>query len=140
MKYSFRDINGAVQTVDYENVGNKAFNVDSMVALKETPDKFYELCICDPPYGIGISSNPVRQAHTKKDWDKSIPNTVYFAELMRVSKNQIIWVGSASSIIACLQSPLNLQYIGFEIDEEYFNLASKRIADHKAQMTIFEVM
>jgi len=35
MKYSFRDINGVVQTVDYENVGNKAFNVDCMVALYE---------------------------------------------------------------------------------------------------------
>jgi site-specific DNA-methyltransferase (adenine-specific) len=28
-----------------------------------------------------------------KDWDKEIPKAEYFAELERVSKNQIIWGG-----------------------------------------------
>jgi site-specific DNA-methyltransferase (adenine-specific) len=52
------------------------------------------LAIVDPPYGIGISSNPVRQKHTKKNWDNSIPQDDYFNELFRVSKNQIIWGGN----------------------------------------------
>lgn len=98
MKYSFHDINGAVQTVDYENVGNKAFNVDCMVALKETPDKFYDLCICDPPYGIGMDGGTVGYKgfnnFEKKNWDKSIPSKEYFDELFRVSQNQIIWGGN----------------------------------------------
>ena len=29
-------------------------NIDCMELLKATPDKFYELAIVDPPYGIGM--------------------------------------------------------------------------------------
>lgn len=43
------------------------YNRDCMDAMREFPDKFFDLAIVDPPYGIGISSNPVRQAHDKKD-------------------------------------------------------------------------
>lgn len=68
--------------------------MDCMDALRQTPDKYYELCIVDPPYGIGISSNPVRQQHDKKQWDNAIPTADYFSQLMRVSKNQIIWGGN----------------------------------------------
>lgn len=107
MKYSFRDINGVVQTVDYENVGNKAFNVDCMVALKETPDKFYELCICDPPYGIGINHNMGRRKgdkpsdYKKVKWDDAPPSADYFDELFRVSKNQIIWGANYFTMPPC---------------------------------------
>ena len=57
-------------------------------------DNYFDLAIVDPPYGIGISSNPVRQQHAKKDWDNAIPTKEYFDELFRVSKNQIIWGGN----------------------------------------------
>ena len=69
-------------------------NEDCMDLLRRTPDNFYDISICDPPYGIGISNNPVRQKHNKKTWDDSIPNEEYFKELFRVSKNQIIWGGN----------------------------------------------
>ena len=69
-------------------------NEDNMELLRRTPDNYYELAIVDPPYGIGISSNPVRQQHKKKEWDNSIPSSDYFNELFRVSKNQIIWGGN----------------------------------------------
>ena len=65
-----------------------------MEFMKDKPDNYYDLAIVDPPYGIGISSNPVRQKHSKKSWDNSIPSTDYFNELFRVSKNQIIWGGN----------------------------------------------
>lgn len=65
-----------------------------MELLKQTPDKYYSLCIVDPPYGIGISKNPVRQQHTKKTWDNEVPTDEYFKEVFRVSKNQIIWGGN----------------------------------------------
>jgi site-specific DNA-methyltransferase (adenine-specific) len=67
---------------------------DCLEAMKEMPDNTYDLAIVDPPYGIGISSNPVRQQHTKKDWDASIPTEEYFTELKRISKEQIIWGGN----------------------------------------------
>lgn len=67
------------------------FNEDCMEVMKRYPDKHFDLACVDPPYGIGISMNPVRQQHTKKTWGMKIPNGEYFSELMRVSKNQIIW-------------------------------------------------
>jgi len=69
-------------------------NEDNMLMMKRYEDNFFDLAIVDPPYGIGISSNPVRQQHTKKDWDNEIPTKEYFDELFRVSKNQIIWGGN----------------------------------------------
>ena len=67
---------------------------DNMEGMKAFPDNHFELAIVDPPYGIEISSNPVRQQHAKKDWDNAIPTKEYFYELFRVSKNQIIWGGN----------------------------------------------
>jgi len=69
-------------------------NEDNMELMKRYPDNYFDLAIVDPPYGIGISSNPVRQKHNKKKWDDSIPKNDYFEELLRVSKNQIIWGGN----------------------------------------------
>ena len=209
---------------------NKLYNMDCMEGMKQFPDKYFELAIVDPPYGIGIDGqklslckNPKhnRKQHDKKNWDNEIPSKEYFDELFRVSKNQIIWggnyfvehlqkgtkgwivwdkgqhgltmsdcelayssfnvptrvvvinrvellkdgtihptqkplklykwllknyakqgdkildthVGSASSLIACYQ--MNFDYIGFEIDKEYFEKAQKRIADEMAQISLF---
>lgn len=44
-------------------------------------------------------------------------------------------VGSASSLIACRRT--GHKYIGFEIDKDYYDLASKRLETEGAQMTIF---
>jgi len=70
------------------------YNADNMVIMKTFKDKEFDLAIVDPPYGIGISSNPFRQKHKKQGWDNAIPNKEYFDELKRVSKNQIIWGGN----------------------------------------------
>lgn len=80
-------------------------NEDCMDLLKRTPDKFYDLAICDPPYGIDMDNQKVRvkpkrpnsylragqNQYKDSDWDKEIPTKEYFNELQRVSKNQIIW-------------------------------------------------
>ena len=52
-----------------EQFENKIINADCLDILKQLPDKCIDLVLTDPPYGIGISNNPVRQKHTKKDWD-----------------------------------------------------------------------
>lgn len=70
------------------------YNRDCLEAMAEMPDKAFDLAIVDPPYGIGISSNPVRQMHDVKAWDNAIPQDEYFTELRRVSVNQIIWGGN----------------------------------------------
>jgi len=212
---------------------NRLYNMDCMEGMKQFPDKYFELAIVDPPYGIGmdgqkksICKNPKhnRKLHEKKDWDNSIPSKEYFKELERVSKNQIIWganyfvkhlekgtkgwivwdkgqhgltmsdcelayssfnvptrvvvinrvellkdgtihptqkplklykwllknyakpgdkildthVGSASSLIACYD--MGFEYIGFEIDKDYYEAAQERMRIHMQQQTIFELL
>ena len=84
------------------------YNCDCMELLRQTPDNYYSLCIVDPPYGIGFDGNTTanggiagrrngftnKQHHEKKGWDADRPTNEYFAELKRVSKNQIIWGGN----------------------------------------------
>jgi site-specific DNA-methyltransferase (adenine-specific) len=77
----------------------KLYNMDCMELLKATPDKFYDLAIVDPPYGIGIDGQKEnkktnRLKHDFKGWDNQIPPKEYFEELKRVSRNQIIWGGN----------------------------------------------
>jgi site-specific DNA-methyltransferase (adenine-specific) len=82
---------------------------DNMELMARYPDKYFDLAIVDPPYGInmdsgldGVSSNSKKgktfnsnnKRFTKKEWDKETPNLEYFTELQRVSKNQIIWGGN----------------------------------------------
>ena len=75
---------------------NVAYNMDCMELLKQTPDKFYDLCICDPPYGIGITESGRLKKYNanKTKWDELTPTDEYFKELFRVSVNQIIWGGN----------------------------------------------
>ena len=94
-----------------------------MEYMKTLPDKAFELAIVDPPYGIGISSNPVRQMHTKKNWDNAIPNEEYFKELMRVSVNQIIWGGNYFGL------PATQNYIVWDkVQPQDFSLAMCELA------------
>ena len=90
------------------------YNEDCLQALKAMADNQFDLAIVDPPYGIGASSkNFIRQGkqtgksmavsgtkYTAKDWDNCVPDKIYFDELRRVSKNQIVWGGNyfASSL------------------------------------------
>ena len=215
------------QNIDWANLQNPHLfiNGDCMEYMKTMPDKYVDLCICDPPYGIlnktkrGGQRSPHKYKVRSEEWDYT-PTADYWKELFRVSNNQIvcggnyftdylfpnnawifwykhqpvdnyadgefIWtsfndkqgkcfdymyygainsetdrfhptqkpvalykwllknyakqgdkildthVGSASSLIACYD--MGFDYIGFEIDEEYYNAAQKRIAENKAQM------
>ena len=56
---------------------------DCVTALKRFNDKYFDLAIVDPPYGIEIA-----------EWDKERPTDEYWEQLFRVSKNQIVWGGN----------------------------------------------
>ncbi len=65
-------------------------NMDCMNLMKEYPDKYFELAIVDPPYGIGnFNQSDSKQGNII--WNNHIPSEEYFNELYRVSKKQIIW-------------------------------------------------
>lgn len=81
-----------------------------MELMKEFEDNYFDLAIVDPPYGVGISNKKIgysiaSRLVAKTNWDKEAPNEEYFAELMRVSKNQIIWGGN------CFGLPANKGFI-----------------------------
>lgn len=80
-------------------------NTDCMRYLECCADKQFDLAIVDPPYGIGIHKMNFTQNRkgglakrvdysSVGDWDKEIPEQEYWNELMRISKNQIIWGGN----------------------------------------------
>ena len=198
---------------------NRLYNMDCMEGMKEIPDKYFDLAIVDPPYGISITDSGRLGKYNKNNnrWDDAIPADEYFKELFRVSKNQIIWggnyfvlpatrcyviwdkkqpeglsfamsefawtsfdrsaktfyrspmqdkdrihptqkpvvlyhwllnnyaeegdkildthVGSASSLIAC--HDMGFEYLGFELDEDYYKMANERLERHKAQLSLF---
>lgn len=205
---------------------NQIYLMDCMEGMKDIPDKYFELAIVDPPYGIDFAKTHTGKGWTvrdSKDWDSAPPDAEYFKELFRISQNQIIWggnyftehlrpsmgwifwdkgqrnfsladgelawtsfnkalrvfdytraklninrdgvhptekpvalyhwllrnyakpgnkildthVGSGSSLIACYD--MNFDYMGFEIDKDYYEAATKRINDHKAQLR-FEIV
>ena len=78
---------------------NKVHLIDCMEFMKGVPDKYYELAIVDPPYGIdrykkndGGNSKKIRCFGDKdKNWNNEKPSDKYFEELFRISKSQIIW-------------------------------------------------
>jgi len=93
---------------------NKIYNIDCLEFMKELPDNYFDLVITDPPYGIGESmknhesrgKNPVGFNNSSKkqlpifsdygysEWDSKIPSKEIFNEILRISKNQIIFGGN----------------------------------------------
>lgn len=202
------------------------YNMDCMQAMKEMPDNSFDLAIVDPPYGIGMScgagetrgdgKNKKKDLYIPKFWDSKKPSSLYFKELFRVSKEQIIWggnyfidnlypsrgwiyweklmggsysdgelawtsfdkvlkqytkrteqgnrihptqkpvslymwilsnyakkgwsildthLGSGSSAIAA--HDMNFDFVGFELDKEYFDAAQERLHRHQRQLKLF---
>jgi site-specific DNA-methyltransferase (adenine-specific) len=204
-----------------DSPGSHFLWMDCMDGMAQFPDKFFNLAIVDPPYGIGINSSG-RLGHyggKGKSWDDEMPDDAYFKELERISVNRIIWggnyfglaptrcfliwdkqqpqgvsfasceyawtsfdqsaktfyyrpqgdnrihptqkpvalykwllskyanpgdkildthVGSASSLIACHQ--MGFKYWGFELDADYYNSATERLNNIKAQISIMELV
>jgi len=107
---------------------NKLYNMDCMEGMAQFPDKFFDLAIVDPPYGINATKVQMGNAPNRTeggypststinklkgrlntgsgklknrmlntssfDWDNQIPSDEYFAQLFRISKNQVIWGGN----------------------------------------------
>lgn len=87
---------------------NVAYNMDCMEGMKQFPDKYFDLAVVDPPYGLPPDSSNGRgklkgRAFNQgkiSSWD-SAPPCEYFEELFRVSQNQIIWGGNYFNLPPC---------------------------------------
>ena len=89
------------------------YHCDCLDLMKQYPDKYFGICIVDPPYGLDLANMNMGVGKSKKaskiqnrkwkpkDWDKNAPTQEYFNELFRISKNQIIWGGNYFELPPC---------------------------------------
>lgn len=92
---------------------SETYNADCMNMMRDKPDKFWDLAIVDPPYGIGENrgqhksrnsnrvdrrnGRPIVISHSgyaTKEWDLTRPPLEYFTELQRVSESVFICGGN----------------------------------------------
>ncbi len=53
-----------------------------------------DACITDPPYGIGIAANPVRQMHERLDWDAATPDESVLSAVIQAGAVAVVWGGN----------------------------------------------
>ena len=74
---------------------SETFNEDCMIGMHQYPDKYFDLAVCDPPYAINWFKNGetsrLRKYGSLKSVNDSRPTKEWFQELVRVSKNQIVF-------------------------------------------------
>lgn len=103
-------------------IGNATLYLGDCAEILPTLGKF-DAVVTDPPYGIGISSNPVRQKHEKMDWDNSTP-TIDLMDLVLKSGNYVIvWGGNYFNL-----PPSQGFFIWDKLQPENFSLAMVEMA------------
>ena len=108
-----------------------------MDIMRDIPDKYFELAIVDPPYGINHSEIAGKQSGTQygnakapknqydiKLWDKTIPEIKYFNEIFRISENQIIWGANNFSLFL----PFSTGWIFWDKDNGTNNFSDGELA------------
>lgn len=140
----------------------EAYNMDCLDAMRQMPDKAFDLAIVDPPYGGGAGSQFVQieeagptglAAGTRTmstasghDLAASLTSTISAARTggTWAAKYQMRTGGIFSSDISHWDVAPPLEYfqlgfdfVGFEIDKTYFDLQQQRFARHTAQMSLF---
>ena len=99
---------------DIKNIENTIINADCMDILKQLPDKYIDLVLTDPPYGINIekmsfTKNINGGVCKRNDYSNCFNDDKlskeFFIEMKRISKNQIIFGGNYySEFLECTPS------------------------------------
>ena len=76
-----------------EVIGNQTLILGDCLEVMPTLGRF-DACLTDPPYGIGIADNPVRQKHARKNWDAVAAGLDHIDALRQMTGEQIIWGGN----------------------------------------------
>lgn len=121
---------------------SEVYLMDNIELMKHYPDKYFDLAVVDPPYGIGAENHAGNADNgwkqwDRKDWDSSIPNEEYFTELFRVSKNQIIWGGNYFANLL----PNSQGWIFWDKGQRNFSLADGELCwtSFKKSTRVFEM-
>lgn len=93
--------------MNWEDLIGKITCADCLDILKQLPDRCIDLVLTDPPYGIGydkLASSKsgtyqgngvaMRGTYRNTNWDNKTPDKEVFDEIIRVSKNAIIFGGN----------------------------------------------
>ena len=81
---------------------NIVHNIDCKKFIRTIPDKHYDITFIDPPYGLNMTKMRLGKGNSKalapstqyvetEHWDNKAPSKQFFKELIRISKNQIIF-------------------------------------------------
>jgi site-specific DNA-methyltransferase (adenine-specific) len=115
---------------------------DCMDFMAQFPDKFFDLAIVDPPYGLDITNiwgaeKYGYKQYTKKEWDKEIPKPEYFEKLLLKSKHSIIWGGNYFANLL----PNSSCWIVWDKGQRDFTLADGELAwtSFNKSLRIFEM-
>ena len=108
-------------------------NEDNMILMARYPDNYFDLAIVDPPYGINMAMGhkgsekrgDKNKYKTFAGNDNSIHTKEYFEELMRVSKNQIIW---GANYMTEFLEPKASWIIWDKVQPESFSMAMAELA------------
>ena len=130
--------------IDFSKQRGYFLNLDCMAAMKEMPDKSVDLAIVDPVYGDVTKGGYMQgqggeHAARRKDyhfglWSQQRTGSDYFSELLRVSKNQIVWGGnyfcdnlptSHGWVVWDKQHPETIKYADCELAWTSFNVATR---------------
>lgn len=74
--------------------------------------------ITDPPYGIGIAANSVRQMHEKLDWDASAPDSQIIDACVAAGDVAVLWGGNYFDL-----PPQQCFFIWDKVQPQDFSLA-----------------
>jgi len=98
-------------------IGDATLYLGDCMEILPTLDKV-DAVITDPPYGIGIASNPVRQMHKKMDWDSSVPEPSLIDACIAFGEVAVIWGGNYFEL-----PPSQCFYIWDKLQPQEFSLA-----------------
>ena len=125
---------------------NNIYNVDSYKAIKEIPDKSIDLIYTDIPYLIEGGGSGQSEFENKWKWYMSSVNQrdkekyghptckplgLVKRHLKHACTNDMVvfdpFLGSGTTAVACKQ--LGINYLGFELDKEYYQTALNRLKE-----------
>lgn len=103
--------------IDKVIIGDATLYLGDCMDIIPTLEKV-DAVITDPPYGIGIAANPVRQKHEKLNWDSCAPSNDVMISVLNLSNIHCIWGGNYFDL-----PPSQCFYIWDKIQPENFSLA-----------------
>jgi len=105
-----------------EIIGNATLYLGDCAEILPTLDKV-DAVITDPPYGINIAANPVRQAHAKLDWDSAPPTKSLIDLCVDAGEIAILWGGNYFDL-----PPSQCFFVWDKIQPQDFSLAMCEMA------------